>query len=130
MVLPDLTSMGRDTAAATRPEEAPKVKARPAARTEVTPVLMLSWQTGGKRRKTAGLLPTLSGPLAGDVSASFKVMVTPDGKVRSVRAVKGKNATFERAAIARIKQWKFEPLRVSGRPSDQLCMVTLRAKAR
>jgi TonB family protein len=56
-------------------------------------------------------------------------MVAPDGKVRSVKVVKGKNAAFERSAVARIKQWKFEALRAA-RPSDQLCTVTLKAKAR
>jgi TonB family protein len=67
--------------------------------------------------------------LAADVTASFKVMVAPDGKVRSVRVLKGKDAAFERAAVARIKQWKFEPIRTS-RGTDQLCTVTLKARAR
>jgi len=129
IITPDRVSARDDSTETVRPDEPPKVAARPGARTEVTPILMLSWQKGGGRRKTYGALPTLSGPLAKDVSASFKVMVGPDGKVRSVRLMKGRNAAFERAAMARIKQWKFEPLRAS-RPSDQLCMVTLKAKAR
>lgn len=129
VVLPERGLAAGDSAVSVRSAEAPRVGAKPAARKEVTPILMLSWQKGGGRRKTSGALPTLTGPLAGDVSASFKVMVAPDGKVRSVRPVKGKNAAFEKAAMARIKQWKFEPLRAS-RPSDQLCMVTLKAKAR
>ena len=129
IITPERVSAKDDSAESVRPDTAPKVAARPTARTEVTPVLMLSWQKGGGRRKTAGALPTLSGPLSVDVSASFKVMVAPDGKVRSVRVAKGRNAAFERAAMARIKQWKFEPLRAS-RPTDQLCTVTLKAKAR
>ncbi len=129
VVMPDPVSVGKESAADARPDDPPRVAARPAARTEVTPILMLSWQKGAGRRKTAGTLPTLPGPLAGDVTASFKVMVAPDGKVRSVKVVKGKNAAFERTAVARIKQWKFEPLRAA-RPSDQLCTVTLKAKAR
>jgi TonB family protein len=90
---------------------------------------MLSWQKGGSRRKTAGALPTLAGPLAADVTASFRVTVSPDGMVKSVRALRGKNTAFERTAVARIRKWKFEPLRAS-RPADQLCTVTLKAKAR
>jgi TonB family protein len=129
VVLPDRAPATDDTTAAVRAEEPPKAAARRAPRTEITPVLMLSWQKGEGRRKTAGALPTLSGPLASDVSASFKLMVAPDGKVRSVRVVKGKDPAFERAAVARIRQWKFEPLK-SGKPSDQLCSVTLKAKAR
>lgn len=129
MITPERVPAKDDSAETVRPDEAPKVVARPAPRTEVTPVLMLSWQKGGGRRKTAGALPTLSGPLSNDVIASFKVMVAPDGKVRSVRVAKGRNAAFERAAMARIKQWKFEPLRAS-RPADQICTVTLKAKAR
>lgn len=129
VVVPDQVSITQESAVDARPVVPPTVAERPAPRTEVTPILMLSWQKGGGRRKTAGSLPTLPGPLASDVTASFKVMVAPDGRVRSVRVVKGKNAAFERTAAARIRQWKFEPLRVA-RPSDQLCTVTLKAKAR
>jgi TonB family protein len=128
-IVPDRVSTRDDSAAAVRSKEPPKVAARRASRTEITPVLMISWQKGGGRRKTAGALPTLSGPLPNDVSASFKLMVAPDGRVRSVRVVKGKDPAFERAAVAHIKQWKFEPLR-AGKPSDQLCSITLKAKAR
>jgi outer membrane biosynthesis protein TonB len=108
-------------------------KPRPAAsvgRTQVTPILMLSWQKGITRRKTYGTLPTLAGPLAKDVVASFKVTVAPDGKVRRVRTVKRGDAAFEKAALAKIPQWKFDQFKGAGRPSDQLCTVTLRAKAR
>jgi len=129
VVIPDQIPGGKESATDARPDGTPTVAARPAARVNVTPILMLSWQNGGSRRKTAGALPTLSGPLSSDVTASFKVMVAPDGRVRSVRVVKGKNAAFEQTAVARIKQWKFEPLRAA-RPSDQLCTVTLKAKAR
>lgn len=129
LVMPQRVPPPNDTAASARPLEPSRAAARPARRTEVTPVLMLSWQKGGGRRKTLGSLPTLSGPLLADVTASFKVMVAPDGKVRTVRVVKGKNAAFERAAATRIKQWRFEPVRAS-RSSDQLCTVTLRARAR
>lgn len=129
IVIPDQVPGAKESATDARPDDSPGVAARAPARVKVTPILMLSWQNGGKRRKTLGTLPTLSGPLSGDVTASFKVMVTPEGRVRSVRVVKGKNAAFEQTAAARIKQWKFEPLRAA-RPSDQLCTVTLRAKAR
>ena len=129
IVIPDQVPAAKESATDARTDGSPGVAARPAARVEVTPILMLSWQNGGKRRKTAGTLPTLSGPLSSDVTASFKVMVAPEGRVRSVRVVKGKNAAFEQTALARIKQWKFEPLRAA-RPSDQQCTVTLKAKAR
>ncbi|MBP1679023.1 MAG: Gram-negative bacterial TonB protein C-terminal [Bacteroidetes bacterium] len=130
IVIPDEAPVKSDSAGPAPSGEAVSVASGRAIRTEVTPVLMLSWQKGGNRRKTLGALPTLEGPLAADVTASFKVMVAPDGKVRSVRVVKSKDAAFEKAAVARIKKWKFEPLRSPGRPPDQLCTVTLRARAR
>lgn len=119
-----------DTGKAAQPDDAPAVAAQSTAKTTVTPVMMFYWQKEGNRRKTYGLLPTLEGPLAEDIGASFRVTVAPDGAVRSVRVLKSKNPSFERAAVARIKTWKFEPLRSGARRSDQLCTVTIKAKAR
>ena len=128
--LPEPESASVDTGEAAQPDDVPAVTAQSAAKTTVTPVMMFSWQKGGNRRKTYGLLPTLEGPLAEDIRASFKVTVAPDGAVRSVRVLKSKDPAFGRAAVARIKTWKFEPLRSGARRADQLCTVTMKAKAR
>jgi len=54
----------------------------------------------------------------------MEAVVTPDGKVKSVRPAQKGNARLEDAASRVLRTWRFEPLPRAFPQRDQRCLVT------
>lgn len=86
----------------------------------------IEWQGGGTRRKLSGDLPKY--PPGVNVEAQVRILATvmPDGSVRFVQPAQKANNRLENAAMAEIRQWRFEPLQSSYSQKDQTCEITFR----
>jgi len=84
----------------------------------------VQWAGGGNRKLLTGDMPSY--PQGVNVSAQIKlkVIVQPDGGVRSAAPAQKGDTRLENAAINKVKLWKFEPL-LSAQPQiEQLCTIT------
>jgi TonB family protein len=93
-------------AATDRPVEASKVDKRPHVIHEVKPVY-----------------PPEAMPSRGEVE--LEVEVARDGTVANTRVIKS-SPLFDQAATDAVRQWKFEPSTIKGKPVAVLCKITVR----
>jgi TonB family protein len=84
----------------------------------------IQWIGGGKRKRISGSLPKYPAGTTVEAQIRLELVVAPNGKVRSVRAVQKANARLEEAAIREVRKWRFEPLARSVKQLDQKCRVT------
>jgi len=86
--------------------------------------MMVQWSGGGSRKLLAGDMPSYPSGVNISAQIKLKVVVLPDGSVKSVAPAQKGNTRLENAAIAKVKLWQFEPL-LSAQPQvEQLCTVT------
>ncbi len=84
----------------------------------------VQWAGGGSRKLLSGDVPAY--PPGVNVSAQIKlrVVVLPDGTVRSAAPGQKGDTRLENAAIGKVKLWKFEPLLGAQQQVEQICTVT------
>jgi len=88
----------------------------------------IQWTGGGDRKLLIGDVPTY--PQGVNVSAQIKlrVIVQPDGSIRSAQPAQKGETRLENAAINKVRLWKFEPLTSSQPQVEQLCNITFNFK--
>ena len=90
--------------------------------------VVYQWAGGGNRKLLAGDVPTY--PAGVNVSAQIKlrVVVLPDGTVKSAAPAQKGETRLENAAMAKVKLWQFEPLLSAQPKSEQICNITFNFK--
>ncbi len=116
--MPQPTAAGRD-AREVRPSAR---KERIASGSSVS--YAIHWSTGASRRKLGGELPRPPGRINARTQIRIEAVVSPDGRVKSLRAASKRNSVLERAAINAVRRWRFESLRRSVRQRLQTCEIT------
>ena len=61
--------------------------------------------------------------IAGDVVVA--ALIGKDGRVREVKSVRG-NAMLSSAAIAAVRQWRYEPYKLNGDPVDMQTEIVIK----
>jgi outer membrane biosynthesis protein TonB len=84
----------------------------------------MQWAGGGNRKLLAGDVPTY--PAGVNISAQIKlrVIVLPNGAVKSAAPAQKGETRLENAALAKVKLWKFEPLLAAQPQIEQICNIT------
>lgn len=83
-----------------------------------------SWSDGSKRKKVSGALPKPSDNVSASGNVTLDVVVSPNGTVKSMKAVPSTRTGFEREAVRQVRRWRFEVLPRSQAQRDQNCVVT------
>lgn len=84
----------------------------------------MQWGDGGTRRLLSGELPQYPEGVSVEAQIRLEAVVTPGGKVRTIRPVQKGNKKLEDAALNQVRNWLFEPLAPGVRQADQLCVIT------
>jgi hypothetical protein len=84
----------------------------------------MQWGDGGTRRLLVGELPEYPEGVSVEAQIRIEAVVTPGGKVRTIRPVQKGNKRLEDAAITQVRDWLFEPLASNVRQTDQVCLIT------
>jgi TonB family protein len=84
----------------------------------------MQWGDGGTRRLIAGDLPEYPEGVSVETQIRVEAVVTPAGKVRTVRPIQKGNKRLEDAALNQVRKWLFEPLGAGVRQVDQTCNIT------
>lgn len=84
----------------------------------------MQWGDGGTRRLLVGELPQYPEGVSVEAQIRIEAVVTPGGKVRTMRPVQKGNKRLEDAAIDQVRNWLFEPLTSGVRQADQICLIT------
>jgi outer membrane biosynthesis protein TonB len=84
----------------------------------------MQWAGGGNRKLLAGDVPAY--PTNVNVSAQIKlrVIVLPNGSVKSAAPAQKGETRLENAALAKVKLWQFEPLLAAQPQVEQVCNIT------
>lgn len=86
------------------------------------------WAGGGNRKLVVGDVPSYPSGVNTSAQIKLKVIVLPDGTVRSATPAQKGDTRLENAAIAKVKLWQFEPLLSSQTQAEQICNVTFNFK--
>jgi TonB family protein len=92
--------------------------------------MAMEWTGGGTRRKLSGALPAYPAGEANEAQIRLEAVVTPEGRVRSVRPIQKANARMEDAALREVRLWTFEPLPPGVAQKDQTCLITFNFRLR
>lgn len=86
--------------------------------------MVVQWAGGGNRKLLAGDMPAYPAGVNVAAQIKLKVIVLPDGSVKSAAPAQKGNTRLENAALSKVKLWQFEPL-LSAQPQiEQNCLVT------
>ena len=85
---------------------------------------VLQWAGGGNRKLIGGDMPTYPSGVNQEVQIKLRVVVLPNGTVRSVSPAQKGETRLENAAIAKVRFWKFEPLLTAQPQVEQVCTIT------
>jgi len=92
--------------------------------------MAMEWSGGGTRRKLSGALPVYPAGETNEAQIRIQAVVTPDGRVESVRPVQKGNARMENAAMKEVRNWTFEPLPPGVAQRNQACLITFNFRLR
>jgi TonB family protein len=90
----------------------------------------MEWSGGGTRRKLSGALPAYPAGEANEAQIRLEAVVTPEGRVKTVRPMQKANARMEDAALREVRLWTFEPLSPGVAQKDQTCLITFNFRLR
>lgn len=93
-----------------------------------SPGLNIQWSGGGIRDLLVGDMPVYPPGVNVQAQIKLKVIVRPDGSVRSAQPAQKGDTRLENAAINKVKLWQFEPLVTSQQQVDQVCDITFNFK--
>lgn len=86
--------------------------------------MVLQWAGGGNRKLLVGDMPAYPPGVNISAQIKLKVIVLPNGSIKSAAPAQKGDTRLENAAIAKVKLWQFEPL-LSAQPQiEQICTVT------
>ncbi len=86
--------------------------------------MVVQWAGGGNRKLLAGDKPVYPSGVNISAQIKLKVIVLPDGSVKSSAPAQKGDTRLENAALSKVKLWQFEPL-LSAQPQiEQVCTVT------
>ncbi|MBW7887162.1 MAG: energy transducer TonB [Bacteroidetes bacterium] len=89
-----------------------------------TPSFSMVWAGGGNRKLTSGDMPVYPKGVNVEAQIKLRVVVLPNGTVRSVQPAQKGETRLENASIEKVRLWKFEPL-LSAQPQvEQICTIT------
>lgn len=84
----------------------------------------LQWAGGGNRKLLVGDVPAYPPGVNISAQIKLKVIVLPNGTVKSAAPAQKGETRLENAAISKVKLWQFEPL-LSAQPQiEQTCSIT------
>jgi TonB family protein len=92
--------------------------------------MAMEWSGGGMRRKLSGALPAFPAGESNEAQIRIQAVVTPEGRVESVRPVQKGNARMESAAMKEVRAWTFEPLPPGVAQRNQTCLITFNFRLR
>jgi TonB family protein len=84
----------------------------------------VQWMNGISRRRTGGEVPMYPPDVNMSAQIKLRVVVLPNGNVKSATPLQKGNTRLENAAMNKVKFWRFEPL-LSAQPQvEQICDIT------
>ncbi len=92
--------------------------------------MAVEWAGGGTRRKLSGALPAYPAGESSDAQIRLEALVSPEGRIRSVRPVQKANARMEDVAMRAVRIWTFEALPPGVVQKDQTCLITFNFRVR
>lgn len=92
------------------------------------PSFSMVWAGGGSRKLMLGDMPAYPSGVNVEAQIKLRVIVLPNGAVRSVQPAQKGNTRLENVSINKVRLWKFEPL-LSAQPQvEQICTITFNFK--
>lgn len=86
--------------------------------------MVVQWAGGGNRKLVNGDMPSYPPNVNISAQIKLKVIVLPNGTVKSAAPAQKGNTRLENTSISKVKLWQFEPL-LSAQPQiEQICTVT------
>jgi TonB family protein len=84
----------------------------------------IQWSGGGTRRVEHGALPVYPAGVNTEAQIKLKLIVMPNGTVKSAQPLQKGDTRLENAALKVVRLWKFDPLQSAQPAIDQTCVVT------
>lgn len=105
-----------------KPPDPPKAQSRPADNTKPLPVSSTVLQ-GKAIERVVPVYPELPKRIRMQGEVSLEVIISPEGRVESVRIVSG-HPMFVNAALEAARRWRFEPTLLNGVPVRVTGVIT------
>ena len=84
----------------------------------------IQWGGGGKRKLLEGNAPKYPAGVNQRAQIKLKVVVLPNGIVKSAQPIQKANTKLENAALKEVRLWKFEALPTAQKQKEQTCQIT------
>ncbi|MDD8017388.1 MAG: TonB family protein [Bacteroidota bacterium] len=88
----------------------------------------IRWANGINRRMTVGDIPTYPSGVNTGAQIKLRVVVLPNGTVKTATPLQKGDTRLENAALAKVKFWQFEPLQSAQPQLEQVCNITFNFK--